>query len=222
MTFSILARDGDGGALGGAAATGSLCVGGWVLRGDIRAGMSASQGAAPSTLWGEDVLVGMRLGRSAQEAVDDVTGADTGRDWRQLSALDRIGRTGVFSGKANTPVIAAHQANGVVAAGNMLTNEDVARSAAEGFLGAEGDFARRLLAGLKAGQSAGSDSRGLMSAAILIVRSDAAPLTLRVDYAEDPLAALEDLLERATSGDYAHWAQQVPTLEAPERVLERE
>lgn len=222
MTFSILARDADSGALGGAAATGSLCVGGWVLRGDIRAGMSASQGAAPSTLWGEDVLVGMRLGRSAQEAVDDVTGADTGRDWRQLSALDRIGRTGVFSGKANTPVIAAHQADGVVSAGNMLASEGVPRAVVEGYLGAGGEFAWRLLAGLEAGQAAGSDSRGLMSAAILIVRSDAPPLTLRVDYAEEPLAALRDLLDRATSGAYADWARQVPTLETPERVLDRE
>ena len=48
MTFSILARDPTTGAIGGAAATGSLCVGGWVLRGDLAAGMSASQGAAPS------------------------------------------------------------------------------------------------------------------------------------------------------------------------------
>ncbi|MFN3526048.1 MAG: DUF1028 domain-containing protein, partial [Paracoccus sp. (in: a-proteobacteria)] len=62
MTFSILAQDLGTGAFGGAAATGSLCVGGWVLRGDSRAGLTASQGAAPSTMWGEDVLVRMMSG----------------------------------------------------------------------------------------------------------------------------------------------------------------
>ena len=46
MTFSILAQDPETGAIGGAAATGSLCVGGWVLRGDLDAGMSAKQIAA--------------------------------------------------------------------------------------------------------------------------------------------------------------------------------
>ena len=62
MTFSILARDPVSGAIGGAAATGSLCVGGWVLRGHVSAGMSASQGAAPSTIWGEEVLAAMHDG----------------------------------------------------------------------------------------------------------------------------------------------------------------
>ena len=59
MTFSLLARDPATGAIGGAAATGSLCVGGWVLRGSLAGGMSASQGKAPSTFWGEDVLAMM-------------------------------------------------------------------------------------------------------------------------------------------------------------------
>jgi uncharacterized Ntn-hydrolase superfamily protein len=220
MTFSILARDPQSGALGGAAATGSLCVGGWVLRGDIRAGISASQGAAPSTLWGEDVLVGMRLGRGAEQAVRDVTEADPGREWRQLSALDPIGRTGLFTGTRNTAEVAAHAFDGGIVAGNMLASKAVPRAVAEGFLGAAGDFAARLLAGLCAGRAAGSDARGLQSAALLVVQRDAPPLTLRVDYAEDPLAALQALLGRATSGEYADWTRRVPTLDAPTRTLE--
>ena len=40
---------------------------GWVLRGDLAAGMSASQGAAPSTFWGEDVLALMREGIGAAD-----------------------------------------------------------------------------------------------------------------------------------------------------------
>lgn len=220
MTFSLLAQDMDTNSLGGAAATGSLCVGGWVLRGDIRAGMSASQGASPSTLWGEDVLVGMRMGRSAAEAVREISEIDPGRDWRQLSALDRSGKTGVFSGAKNTPMIGEHQFDGGVAAGNMLANPDVARAVAEGYQAATGSFAQRLLAGLVAGEAAGSDSRGLQSAALLVVSANAAPLTLRVDYSEDPLGDLARLLERATTGDYGAWSRQVPTLADPIRVLD--
>ena len=44
MTFSILAQDPESGRMGGAAATGSLCVGGWVLRGSIDAALRASTG----------------------------------------------------------------------------------------------------------------------------------------------------------------------------------
>ena len=74
MTFSILANDPDTGDIGGAAATGSLCVGGWVLRADPRAGASASQGAAPSTFWGEDVLTQMRAGVPTGRAVAEGDG----------------------------------------------------------------------------------------------------------------------------------------------------
>lgn len=219
MTYSILVRDPVSGALGGAAATGSLCVGGWVLRGDVRSGLSASQGAAPSTLWGEDVLAGMRLGRSAEEAVRDVTAPDDGREWRQLSALDLIGRVGVFTGTQNTPQTASHAFDGGIVAGNMLASKAVPKAAADGFLAAGGSFAERLLAGLFAGREAGGDIRGLMSAALLILRRDAAPLTLRVDDAADPLGALQALLSRATTGAYAEWAEQVPTLTHPTRRL---
>ena len=41
MTISILAFDAKTGTYGGAATTGSLCVGGWVLRGDPESGLSA-------------------------------------------------------------------------------------------------------------------------------------------------------------------------------------
>ena len=89
MTFSILAIDRKTGTIGGAAATGSLCVGGWVLRGDPRSGMSASQGAAPSTFWGEDVLFRMAAGETARTAVGAVTASDSGRAFRQLAAATR-------------------------------------------------------------------------------------------------------------------------------------
>ncbi len=221
MTFSILARDPETGALGGAAATGSLCVGGWVLRGALDAGLSASQGAAPSTLWGEDVLGRMRDGAGAGPAIAAVTTADSGRDWRQLSALDRSGQGAGFTGASNTPEMGHRAIPGGVVAGNMLAHLAVLDALADGFAAATGPFAARLIAALRAAEAAGSDSRGLLSAALLVLHPDRAPLTLRIDHHDsDPIGALADLHRRATTGDYADWARQVPTHSDPERTLD--
>ena len=221
MTFSILARDPQTGAIGGAAATGSLCVGGWVLRGALDAGMSASQGAAPSTFWGEDVLDKMRGGAGAAAAVAAVTGGDAGRDWRQLSALDLRGQGAGFTGASNTPEMGHRPIPGGVVAGNMLASLAVLDAMERGFAAATGGFAERLIATLRAAEAAGSDSRGLLSAALLVLHPDHAPLTLRIDYhASDPIGALSDLHRRASSGDYADWARQVPTRAEPERTLD--
>lgn len=220
MTFSLLARDPETGAIGGAAATGSLCVGGWVLRGALAAGMSASQGMAPSSFWGEDVLDQMAAGTSAQKAIEAVTGPDAGRAQRQLAALPLAGPGAVFTGLENTPARAERVFDGGVAAGNMLSGASVIEALVDGFLAATGSFPERLLAGLRAADEAGSDSRGLMSAAVLVLSPSHAPLSLRVDYADDPLAALHALHSRATTGDYADWARQVPCLDDPERTYE--
>ncbi|MBB97572.1 MAG: fimbrial assembly protein FimA [Rhodobacteraceae bacterium] len=220
MTFSLLAKDSDTGAIGGAAATGSLCVGGWVLRGRLGAGMSASQGAAPSTFWGEDVLDAMGEGIDAGTAVTRVTGPDKGRDWRQLSALDMAGRAAAFTGIRNTPEMHSRIFDGGVAAGNMLASKEVVEVLADAFQGAAGSFDKRLLSALRAAERAGSDMRGLYSAALLVLRPDHAPLTLRIDlHDSDPIGALEILHGRATVGDYAEWARQVPCPKDPTRVL---
>ena len=221
MTFSILAHDPDTGAIGGAAATGSLCVGGWVLRGDIESGMSASQGSAPSTFWGEDVLKMMRLGAGAQAAVTKVTSVDAGRAYRQLSALDLLGGVGAYTGNANenhkSSLAFAHG----ITAGNMLASKTVLDAMVTGFEQCSGPFARRLLAALGAADLAGGDSRGLLSSALLILHPRRAPLTLRIDHhPNDPLGALERLYEKATTGNYADWARQVPTLADKERRLD--
>ncbi len=220
MTFSILARDPKTNTIGGAAATGSLCVGGWVLRGDARVGMSASQGASPSTLWGEAVLEAMKSGESASQAVNAVTAPDSGRSYRQLSALGRSGPGAAFTGADNTPAMGSQIFEGGVVAGNMLASQPVLQAMIEGFTAATGPFAERLLAALNAANAAGSDARGLLSAALLVLSPDRPPLTLRIDYSQSPLDDLAALYRHATTGEYAKWCDQVPTLDAPERSLD--
>ncbi len=217
MTFSILAQDLNTGAFGGAAATGSLCVGGWVLRADSRVGMSASQGAAPSTMWGEDALERMRAGDDAEQALAAVTGQDAGRDWRQLALLDGAGGTACHTGTKNTEWRGSLVAPGLVVSGNLLAGLQVLEALRDTFLAARGDLAERLLASIAAAEAAGGDTRGLQSAALLVVSDDAPPLSLRVDWSENPISALRDLYRRSQRGAYAAWLPSVPTRNDPER-----
>ncbi|MBF9030285.1 DUF1028 domain-containing protein [Rhodobacterales bacterium HKCCE3408] len=219
MTISILAIDEKTGRMGGAAATGSLCVGGWVLRGAPESGMSASQGTAPSTLWGDGVLAAMHGGATAEDAVAMVVAPDTGRDHRQLAALDPTGGTGHFTGAESVVHAGAVVAPGVVVAGNMLSGPRVPDAALKGFLEAEAlDFPLRLMAALSAAAAAGGDARGLKSAALLVVSRKAAPLTLRIDHSDRPLAALADLYTVSQAEPYHSWTEVVPVLDDPWRA----
>lgn len=218
MTISILARDPHSGTIGGAAATGSLCVGGWVLRGHPDAGMSASQGLSPSTLWGENALAEMRSGCAAANAIERVTSVDRGRDSRQLSAIDIHGRTAGFTGSANVAAAGVRFGENVVVAGNMLASEAVLDAAMTGFMERGGDLASRFMAALEAAAKSGGDMRGLRSAALLVVSRSMAPLDLRIDYSPTPIDQLRDLLERSQTPPYSDWIKVVPTLDSPERT----
>lgn len=218
MTFSVLLRDEETGTLAAAAATGSLCVGGWVLRGDIEAGLVASQGTAPSTFWRDDALRQMFDGASADAVVDSVTTGDPGRVHRQLTALDRSGATAGFTGADSVP-FARHQCvPGLVVAGNMLAGPEVLTALASAARAPIPDPVRRLLSALRAAERAGGDRRGLLSAALLVLRPDQPPLDLRIDHADDPIGALAALVERAATPPYSSWLGEVPVLDDRHRA----
>lgn len=213
MTFSILAHDRKTGTYAAAAATGSLCVGGWVLRGDIEAGLVASQGTAPSTFWRDDTIRLMRQGQSAADSVAQVTRDDPGRGHRQLTALDLEGRGGGFTG-SDSVAVAAHQCvDGLVVAGNMLSSLEVLNALASRFRSGEGEVIEdRLLASLRAAEAEGGDARGLLSAAILVLRPTAPPLDLRIDHSGTPIDDLAKLVDAASKSPYADWLHEVPVL----------
>ena len=215
MTFSILAYDEKTGRYGGAAATGSLCVGGWVLRGDSVSGMSASQGTSPSTLWGVEVLEYMKGGLTAQAAVDKTVGPDTGKQHRQLAALDPKGNTAIHSGEHSVPIFGHVADQNIIVSGNMLANDQVLPAILAGFKSAKGLMSERLLAALQNGANVGGDNRGLLSAALLVVANDMAPFSLRIDHAPRPIAALRDLHKLSKSSPYADWVNAVPTVNSP-------
>lgn len=216
MTFSLLARDPVSGDFAAAAATGSLCVGGWVLRGDVRDGLSAAQGASASTLWGEAAQAALARGLRAPDALATVVGADPGRASRQLAVLDVGGWSAAFTGAANADWRGALAADDLVVSGNRLAGPAVLDALRDGWLTSQGEpLAERLLAALDAAAAAGGDRQPLQSAALLVLSRRQAPLTLRIDGDDRPLAALRALHARTTVPAYAEWAASVPCLDHP-------
>lgn len=212
MTFSILTFDSRTGVFAAAAATGSLCVGGWVLRGDIESGLVASQGTAPSTFWRDDVMRAMYQGQTAAAAVGAATAQDPGRGHRQLTALDRQGNAHGFTGAASVAFAGHLTEPGLAIAGNMLPGPEVLdemKSAAQAGGGSPGE---RMLRVLAAAEQAGGDSRGLQSAALLVLAPDRPPLDLRIDHSDDPVSALKQLWRKSCQPPYSGWLAEVPVL----------
>jgi uncharacterized Ntn-hydrolase superfamily protein len=86
----------------------------------------------------------------------------------------------------------------------MMSTPGVWPAMADAYASATGSFARRLLAALTAGEAAGGDARGRMSAALLVVEGTVPDrpaggvlVNLRVDRSGDPLGELGELLTAA-------------------------
>ncbi len=212
MTYSILMRDRETGGFAAAAATGSLCVGGWVLRGDIESGLVASQGTAPSTFWRDEALRQMHDGVDAETAIANVVQPDPGRGHRQIIALDPQGSTGSFTGEDSIAFAGHACGDGLAVAGNMLTGRAVLEAMMSAARNSEGPVADRLLAVLAAAEAVGGDTRGLVSAALLVLDPHHPPLDLRIDCNDNPLAALKQLCDRAHESPYHGWLGKVPVL----------
>src|SRR5207253_2791337 len=90
------------------------------------------------------------------------------------------------------------------AQGNILAGEAVVTGMVQAFESTEGQpLALRLLAALDAGQAAGGDTRGMQSAAMLIVKKDGGVwlhndvvLRLQVDDNPSPILELRRLVEK--------------------------
>ena len=222
MTFSILAYDPLTESYGGASATGNICVGGWVLRGDPLSGISASQGSEPSTLWGENILRYTGDGLEAKMAIKNTIKKDKGKQRRQLSVIDKKGNGSVFSGNENSSIIDELISNNLVLSGNILSNKNVLNSMNERYLeNKDKSLLYRLYCALQGGNKAGGDKRGIFSASILIVSRRIPPISLRVDYSTNPLKKLKELINKSNTKDYKNWLNSLPVVSDPYKIEKR-
>ena len=171
-TYSIAACDLGAGQWGVATQSKFLAVGSVVPWAEPHVGAIATQAWA-NPRYGLDGLQLLRVGRSAAEAVEELTAADEGRDHRQLGIVDAAGDGATYTGAECLDWAGGIAGPGFAAQGNILVSEATVRALVDTFAATTGrPLAERLLECLAAAQSAGGDRRGQQSAALLVVERD--------------------------------------------------
>lgn len=196
-TYSIVAVDPANGDLGVAVQSKFLAVGAVVPWARSAVGAIATQ-AWCNTTFGPDGLRLLEDGESAEDALERMLAADAGREHRQVGIVDAYGNAATFTGSSCYNWAGGRTGQGYAAQGNILVGQATVDALAETFEAASGPLAERLLSALTAAQQAGGDSRGMQSAALLVVRAGGGYsgfndryIDLRVD---DHHAPIEELL----------------------------
>lgn len=194
MTFSMAAVDRATGALGMIITSSSPAVAARCL--NIRPGLgaAASQNVTDPRLGGQ-LLDRLAAGDDPQAAMECVVAEHQLRDYRQLTVLDRAGRSAAFSGAGALGIHHQVAGDGVVAAGNMLAGPETITELIRGYESSTaGEFERRLLDGLAAALAAGGEQGQVYAAGLVVYREVEWPeTTLRVDWADDPYTRLAEL-----------------------------
>ena len=209
-TFSILGYDPDTGEVGGAVQSRVFSVGNGVLWGEAEVGMVATQ-AIVDVSYGPKGLALLRAGMSPSAIIKAIWDSDpdpglNGRDWpkegRQFAVMDAKGNYAAFTGPKASPWAGHMGGKYCTAQGNILAGEAVVAGMVDAFEKTTGHLSLRLMAALDAGQAAGGDSRGMQSAAMLIVKKNGGVwlnndvvLRLQVDDSPEPLKELRRLVE---------------------------
>jgi len=194
MTFSIAARCARTERFGIAVSSSSPCVAARCAHARAGIGAVATQNITDPTLGpdGLDLLAYM----SAPDALNWLMRDAAHADYRQLTMIDSQGMTAAFSGKNTLGVHGTAKAVNVVAAGNLLSNEEIPDRMVAAFLADEdADLGDRILAAMKTALAAGGEEGPVHSAGMLIVDEVRWPVSdLRVDWHEtDPIGELERL-----------------------------
>ena len=196
-TYSICACDLEAGQWGVATQSKFLAVGSVVPWAAPHVGAIATQSYA-NPRYGQDGLALLREGLSAGEVVERLTAADDDRALRQLGIVDGEGRAATYTGDDCHAWAGGRTGDGYAAQGNILVSAETVDALAETFESTAGrPLASRVLDCLDAAETAGGDSRGRQSAALLVVERDGGYaglsdtlIDLRVDDHTDPLGEL--------------------------------
>lgn len=202
-TYSIVACDAQG-ECGVAVATHHLAVGASVPYARARVGAVVSQ-YETNLAYGPKALDLMAKGAAPEAALATLLKEDSDDDGttiadRQVGMVDAKGRTASYTGANAAQASWAGELHGdrYAVQGNGLAGERVLAAMKEAFLHAQGALADRLMSALEAGQAAGGQTIGMMSAALLVRTPDGAwqDIDLRVDGSASPITDLRRLLDQ--------------------------
>lgn len=199
-TYSICACDLAAGRWGVATQSKFLAVGSIVPWAEARVGAIATQSYA-NPRYGPEGLDLLRGGVSAGDVVERLTSADPDRSLRQLGVVDGQGHAATYTGEGCHAWAGGRTGEGYAAQGNILVSGETVAALAGTFEATAGKaLAERLLDCLDAAESAGGDSRGRQSAALLVVEHEGGYaglcdtlVDLRIDDHSNPLAELRRL-----------------------------
>ena len=199
MTFSIVASNPSTKELCVATSTGLVAVGNLVPSILPNVGAICVQ-AMVKPSYRETILDLMKNGSSNESAINNVLKNDKKKEHRQIIVVNAKGQTYVFSGLRMINIFDSYMEDNFAIAGNMLASGSVISSMKKAFLNSSNVFfPKRLLLTLIAGENAGGDKRGCMSAAIEYFKPNRRIMTLRIDYSNNPLKDLSMALEKRYS-----------------------
>ncbi|MGV9851872.1 DUF1028 domain-containing protein [Streptomyces sp. NPDC003442] len=195
MTFSLVVRDGE--RFGIVASSSSPAVAARVAHLRPGVGAATSQNITDPTL-GTSLLEELAEHGDAERALAGVTGAARNAKsiaYRQLTVVGRSGPGFTYSGSHTLGTYASATAEGAVAAGNMLCGEHIPGVLLDAYSAATGELEERLVIALRAAVAAGGEEGPVHSAGLAVVADvDWRVTDLRVDWADDPVDRLAELL----------------------------
>ena len=201
MTYSIVARDRDSGALGIGVASHFFSVGSIATFAQAGVGVVCSQAFA-ARQYGPLGLDLLRADQPAAAVLDALQRVDPHPEIRQVGIVDAAGRAAALTGDRCAGAAGHRVGDGVSAQGNMLASDEVWGAMIDAYEKTSGDLAERLLAGLDAAEDAGGDARGRQSAHLIVVAGErtATPwnqvvVDVRVEDHPEPLTELRRLVD---------------------------
>ena len=195
MTFSLVGRCGRTGMLGAIVTSSSPAVAARCAWARADVGAVCTQSVTDPML-GAALLDRLEGGISPEDALADVIAEAAHIEHRQLTAVDRDGRSAAFSGEHTLGRFATHVGTDCAAAGNLLADEGVPAAMAAAFASdPSAHLGERLIAALRAGREAGGEEGPVHSTGMLVVDTVAWPVTdLRIDWTDaDPVEELAEL-----------------------------
>ncbi len=200
-TFSVVGHDPATGEWGVAVQSKFFAVGAVVPWAKAGAGAVATQAFA-NTTYGPRGLEMLAAGKDAAAVLEALLADDSDRARRQVGIVDAKGNAATFTGSECQAWAGGEKGAHFTAQGNILTGEAVVAAMARAYRETEGMLGEKLMRALEAGQEAGGDSRGMQSAALLVVKAGAGYAgfddrycDLRVDDHATPIAELRRIFD---------------------------
>jgi uncharacterized Ntn-hydrolase superfamily protein len=200
-TFSIVGFDPATGELGVAVQSKFFAVGSVVPWAKAGVGAIATQ-AFGNTTYGPKGLELLASGAAPQTVIEALIKSDDMRERRQVGIVDAKGQSISYTGKECQAWAGGRTGTNYAAQGNILVSQATVDAMGRAFEDTKGMLGEKLMRALEEGQKAGGDSRGMQSAAILIVKEGGGYggfndryCDLRVDDAKEPIAELRRIFD---------------------------